>query len=76
MTIVDGDVVDITNIKPRQLPAFTHSTVDNQSDCWNRLIDINQIKIDSRAEFLSLERTFEIASEEFDYVLWIALIAW
>jgi tRNA A37 threonylcarbamoyladenosine dehydratase len=29
MTIVDGDVIDITNIN-RQLPAL-HSTVDNQS---------------------------------------------
>jgi tRNA A37 threonylcarbamoyladenosine dehydratase len=64
MTIVDGDVVDITNI--RQLPAL-HSTVDSQKiTVGDRLMDI-RIEID-KVEFLS-QSAFEIVSEEFDYVL-------
>ena len=62
MTIVDGDVVDITNIN-RQLPAL-HSTVgmpkiDVVGDC---LMDINP-------ELLSPERAFEIITPEYDYVM-------
>ncbi len=70
LTIVDGDVVDITNIN-RQLPAL-HSTVglpkiDVVSD---RLMDINpDLKLTKIKEFLSPERAFEIVTEEFDYVL-------
>lgn len=70
MTIVDGDVVDITNIN-RQLPAL-HSTVGQPkiTIVGNRLQDINpELKLTRVQEFLSPERAFEIVSEEFDYVL-------
>jgi tRNA A37 threonylcarbamoyladenosine dehydratase len=70
MTIVDGDVVDITNIN-RQLPAL-HSTVGQPkvTIVGDRLMDINpELKLTRVQEFLSPERAFEIVSEEFDYVL-------
>ncbi|KRB53510.1 ThiF family adenylyltransferase [Flavobacterium sp. Root186] len=70
MTIVDGDVVDITNIN-RQLPAL-HSTVGEAKIkiVGDRLIDINpELKLTRVQEFLSPERAFEIVSPEFDYVL-------
>ena len=70
MTIVDGDVVDITNIN-RQLPAL-HSTVGQPkiTIVGDRLMDINpELKLTRVQEFLSPERAFEIVSDEFDYVL-------
>lgn len=70
MTIVDGDVVDITNVN-RQLPAL-HSTVGllKVDVVGDRLMDINpELKLTRVQEFLSPERAFEIVSEEFDYVL-------
>lgn len=70
MTIVDGDVVDITNIN-RQLPAL-HSTVGEPkiSIVGDRLLDINpNLKLTRIQEFLSPERAFEIVSEEYDYVV-------
>lgn len=70
MTIVDGDVVDITNIN-RQLPAL-HSTVGQPkiTIVGDRLMDINpELKLTRVKEFLTPERAFEIVSEEFDYVL-------
>lgn len=70
MTIVDGDVVDITNIN-RQLPAL-HSTVGlpKVQVVGDRLIDINpELKLTRLQEFLSPERAFEVVSPEFDYVL-------
>ncbi|CAM4162331.1 ThiF family adenylyltransferase [Flavobacterium weaverense] len=70
MTIVDGDVVDITNIN-RQLPAL-HSTVGQSKIklVGDRLMDINpELKLTRVEEFLSPERAFEIVSDEFDYVL-------
>lgn len=70
MTIVDGDVVDITNIN-RQLPAL-HSTVGEPkiTIVGDRLMDINpELKLTRVKEFLSPERAFEIVSPEFDYVL-------
>jgi tRNA A37 threonylcarbamoyladenosine dehydratase len=70
MTIVDGDVVDITNIN-RQLPAL-HSTVGlpKIDVVGNRLLDINpELRLTKIKEFLSPERAFEIVSSEFDYVL-------
>ena len=68
MTIVDGDVVDITNIN-RQLPAL-HSTIGEPKIkiVGNRLMDINpELKLICIQEFLSPERAFEIVSSEFDY---------
>ncbi len=70
ITIVDGDVVDITNIN-RQLPAL-HSTVGlpKIDVVGDRLLDINpELKLTKIKEFLSPERAFEIVSEEFDYVM-------
>ncbi|NMH28907.1 tRNA threonylcarbamoyladenosine dehydratase [Flavobacterium silvaticum] len=70
MTIVDGDVVDITNIN-RQLPAL-HSTVGQPKVdvVGDRLMDINpELKLTRLKEFLSPERAFEIVTDEFDYVL-------
>lgn len=70
MTIVDGDVVDITNIN-RQLPAL-HSTVGQPkiTIVGDRLMDINpELKLTKVQEFLSPERAFEIVSDDFDYVL-------
>ncbi|MGK4568627.1 tRNA threonylcarbamoyladenosine dehydratase [Flavobacterium sp. 3HN19-14] len=70
MTIVDGDVVDITNIN-RQLPAL-HSTVGQPKIAvvGDRLMDINsELKLTRVQEFLSPERAFEIVSPEFDFVL-------
>ena len=70
MTIVDGDVVDMTNLN-RQLPAL-HSTVGQPkvTVVGDRLMDINpELKLTRVEEFLSPERALEIVSEEFDYVL-------
>ncbi|MEY2738826.1 MAG: hypothetical protein RL259_735 [Bacteroidota bacterium] len=70
MTIVDGDVVDITNIN-RQLPAL-HSTVGapKVTIVGDRLLDINpELKLTRIEEFLSPERAFELVSPEYDYVL-------
>ena len=70
MTIVDGDVVDITNIN-RQLPAL-HSTVGQPKVdvMGDRLMDINpELNLIRLKEFLSPERAYEIISDEYDYVL-------
>ncbi|MGS4345206.1 ThiF family adenylyltransferase [Myroides odoratus] len=70
MTIVDGDTVDITNIN-RQLPAL-HSTIDKPKVhvVGDRLMDINpELNLTRIEEFLSPERTHEVVTEEFDYVL-------
>lgn len=70
MTIVDGDVVDITNIN-RQLPAL-HSTVGQPKVdiMGNRLMDINpELKLTKIKEFLSPERAYELVTDEYDYVL-------
>ena len=70
ITIVDGDVVDITNIN-RQLPAL-HSTIGlNKIDVvGDRLLDINpELQLTKIKEFLSPERAYEIVSSDFDYVL-------
>lgn len=70
MTIVDGDVVDITNIN-RQLPAL-HSTVGQPKVdiVGDRLMDINpELNLIRLKEFLSPERAYELVSSEYDYVL-------
>ncbi len=70
MTIVDGDIVDITNIN-RQLPAL-HSTVGQPkvTIVGDRLMDINpELKLTRIREFLSPERAFDLVSHEYDYVL-------
>jgi tRNA threonylcarbamoyladenosine dehydratase len=70
ITIVDGDVVDITNIN-RQLPAL-HSTVGQPKVqvVGDRLMDINpELQLTKVEEFLSPERAFEIVTNQYDYVL-------
>lgn len=70
MTIVDGDVVDITNIN-RQLPAL-HSTVGQPKIkvVGDRLMDINpDLNLIRLEEFISPERAHEIVTTDFDYVL-------
>ena len=70
ITIIDGDVVDITNIN-RQLPAL-HSTVGlvKINIVGDRLLDINpELKLTKVQEFLSPERAFEIVDTKYDYVL-------
>lgn len=70
MTIVDGDVVDITNIN-RQLPAL-HSTVglSKVDVVGDRLMDINpELNLTRIKEFLSPERAYELVSDDFDYVV-------
>ena len=71
MTIVDGDIVDITNIN-RQLPAL-HSTIGKSKVdlVGERLLDINPnldlIKIN---EFLNPDRMEEVVdSQKFNYIL-------
>lgn len=70
MTIVDGDIVDITNIN-RQLPAL-HSTVGQPKVkiVGDRLLDINpELQLTRLEEFLTPERAFELVSKDYDYVL-------
>lgn len=70
MTIVDGDVVDITNIN-RQLPAL-HSTIGlpKIDIVGDRLMDINpELNLTKIQEFVSPERAYEIVSSEYDYML-------
>ncbi|MBF6640838.1 tRNA threonylcarbamoyladenosine dehydratase [Flavobacterium sp. J49] len=70
MTIVDGDVVDITNVN-RQLPAL-HSTVGQPKVhiVGDRLMDINpELNLTRLEEFLSPERAYELVTPDFDYVL-------
>jgi tRNA threonylcarbamoyladenosine dehydratase len=70
MIIVDGDVVDITNIN-RQLPAL-HSSVGQPkvTIVGDRLMDVNpELNLTRVQEFLSPERAFELVAEDMDYVL-------
>jgi len=70
LTIVDGDVVDITNVN-RQLPAL-HSTegMPKVHVVGDRLMDINpELNLTRVQEFLSPERAFEIVEEKYNYVL-------
>ena len=71
ITIIDGDIVDITNIN-RQLPAL-HSTIgkDKVEIVAERILDINpEINLVKMNEFLSPERMDEILENtKFDYAL-------
>ena len=71
MTIIDGDIVDITNIN-RQLPAL-HSTIGQHKVelVGNRLLDINpELHLIKINQFLNPENMEEILdSVHFDYVL-------
>ena len=70
LTIVDGDVYDITN-KNRQLGAL-ESTIGKSKVAVlsSRLLDINpELELTVLEEFLSPERALEIVSKEYNYVL-------
>ncbi|WP_288789797.1 tRNA threonylcarbamoyladenosine dehydratase [uncultured Elizabethkingia sp.] len=71
LTIVDGDIIDITNIN-RQLPAL-HSTVgdDKVELMARRILDINpELNLTRINEFLNPERMEEvIQARNFDYIL-------
>jgi tRNA A37 threonylcarbamoyladenosine dehydratase len=71
LTLVDGDVVDLTNIN-RQLPAL-HSTVGKAKVelVAERLLDINpEIILTKINEFLSPERMEEVIEDQkYDYIL-------
>lgn len=71
ITIVDGDLVDVTNIN-RQLPALRSTVGKPKVDVVaDRILDINaEIRLKKINEFLTPERMEEILnSERFDYVL-------
>ena len=70
ITLVDGDVFDITN-KNRQLTALDSTIGKSKAQVLaSRLKDINSaIELTVLEEFLSPERAYEIVTEEFDYVL-------
>lgn len=71
LTIVDGDIVDITNVN-RQLPALRSTVGKNKVEVVaERILDINpEVNLIPINEFLSPERMDEILEEKtFDYVL-------
>lgn len=71
MTIVDGDVVDITN-RNRQLPALISNTGQPKAEILAaRFRDINsEIEITVVNDFISDEKTVELLkSQSFDYVV-------
>jgi tRNA threonylcarbamoyladenosine dehydratase len=69
MTIVDGDIVDITNTN-RQLPAM-HSTVGRPKTevMAARMRDINpELNLTIRQEFITPDLVDALITEEYDYV--------
>ncbi|MEN7549330.1 tRNA threonylcarbamoyladenosine dehydratase [Rapidithrix thailandica] len=70
LTIVDGDVIDPTNIN-RQLPALHSTVAQSKAQLMEaRIRDINPaIQLEVLEEFLDPERTWEVVQEEMDYVL-------
>jgi len=71
MTIVDGDVVDLTNIN-RQLPALQSTVGKSKVELvGNRLLDINpELKLTRKNQFLNPEDMENIFNDQdFDYVL-------
>ncbi|MFY9241967.1 MAG: tRNA threonylcarbamoyladenosine dehydratase [Polaribacter sp.] len=70
MTIVDGDVFDVTN-KNRQLPALDSTIGKPKAKVLEaRLKDINaELELTVLEEFISPERALAIVTNEFDYVL-------
>ena len=70
MTIIDGDVFDITN-KNRQLTALDSTIGKPKAEVMaERIKDINpEIELTVYNEFLSPERAFELVNDEFDYII-------
>jgi len=70
ITIVDADVIDITNTN-RQIPAL-HSTVGQKKVAVmkNRMLDINPaLNITTLDVFLTPENVAEIVAQNFDYAI-------
>lgn len=71
MTIVDGDIVEVTN-RNRQLPALTSTTGKPKVEVVAaRLLDINQdLELTMINEFIQDDKTaYLIRSQKFDYVV-------
>lgn len=70
LTIVDGDVFDITN-KNRQLPALDSTIGKSKAEVMAaRIKEINpEINLTVLKEFLSPERAYELVTPEYDYVM-------
>ncbi|HMN33207.1 MAG: tRNA threonylcarbamoyladenosine dehydratase [Chitinophagaceae bacterium] len=71
MTIVDGDVVDLSNIN-RQLPALQSTIGQSKAAILEqRIKDINpQIQLRSVNEFITPEKSEElISNDQYDYIL-------
>lgn len=70
ITIVDGDVVDITN-KNRQLPALSSTVGTSKVEVMkNRLLDINpELNLTALNEFITPDRAFDIVDAKFDFVV-------
>ena len=70
MTIVDGDVVDITN-KNRQLIALESTIGKSKSHVLkSRLLDINpELEINAIEDFMTGEMIAELLKNDFDYVV-------
>jgi tRNA threonylcarbamoyladenosine dehydratase len=71
LTIVDGDVVDITNVN-RQLPATSATVGLSKADLMKqRILDINpNIELLAINQFLNPDETTELVnSQPFDYVM-------
>lgn len=69
MTIVDGDVVDMTN-KNRQLIALSSTIAQPKAQIMaQRIRDINpDIELEVVTEFLEPQRAYDLVSDRFDYV--------
>ena len=71
LTLVDGDVFDITNVN-RQLTALQSTVGKSKAKVLaDRLKDINpEIEISIKEQFLTPEMAFEIVTNEFDFVMY------
>lgn len=69
LTIVDGDIYDITNIN-RQLMALNSTIGKSKAKVMGeRLLDINpELNLTIIDEFLTPEKAYEIVNQDFDYV--------
>jgi molybdopterin/thiamine biosynthesis adenylyltransferase len=70
MTIVDGDVIDITNI----IGNYLHSTVGQPKVTLVEVIDwwtLIQTKTNRLQEFLSPERALATVTADYDCMYWL-----
>jgi tRNA A37 threonylcarbamoyladenosine dehydratase len=70
MTIVDGDVVSVTNIN-RQLPALTTHIGEKKAEIMaKRLLHINpELQLEVIPEFIRDDRMIELLDTKYDYVV-------